>query len=101
MEKLKKRWGITSNFQIAIIFLVFSITGSASLYVARPIIKQLGITKENLPTVLYWVLFVLISFISYQIMLVLFGWLFGQFNFFWNMEKKMIRRLGLKSLLGE
>lgn len=101
MEKLKKRWGISSNFQIAVIFLVFSITGSASLYVARPIIKQLGITKENLPAFLYWVLFVLISFISYQIMLVLFGWLFGQFKFFWNMEKKMIRRLGLKSLLGE
>jgi len=101
MKNLKKRWGITSNYQIIVILIVFSITGSASLYVARPIIKQLGITKENLPLIVYWILFVLISFVAYQVLLVLFGWLFGQFDFFWKMEKKMIRRLGLKQLLGE
>jgi len=99
MDKLKERWGITSNFQIVIILFVFSITGSASLYVSRPIIKQLGITKDNLPNLLYWVLYVLIGFIAYQIMLVLFGWLFGQFNFFWKMEKKMLTRLGFKRFL--
>jgi len=101
MEKLKKRWGITSNFQIILIFIVFSVTGSASLYIAKPIIKQVGITKENLPIALYWLLYVLISFVAYQVMLVSIGWLFGQFNFFWKFEKKMIRRLGLKRLLGE
>ena len=101
MSTLKERWGVKSNFQIAIIFIVFSITGSSSLYVARPVIKMLGITKDNLPVVLYWVLFVLLSFVAYQIMLVLFGWMFGQFDFFWKMEKKMIRRLGLKRFLGE
>ena len=96
MDKLKERWGITSNFQIVVILFVFSITGSASLYVSRLIIKQFGITKDNLPVFLYWVLYILIGFIAYQIMLVLFGWLFGQFNFFWNMEKKMLSRLGFK-----
>ncbi len=101
MDKLKERWGITSNFQVFVIFFVFSITGSASIYVSRPIIRQLGITKENLPTFLYWILFVLISFISYQILLVSFGWLFGQFNFFWKMEKKMLSRLGFKRYLKE
>ena len=37
MEKLKKRWGIDSNFQIAIIFLVFALTGSASAKLAVPL----------------------------------------------------------------
>jgi hypothetical protein len=96
MSSLKERWGITSNWQILIILFVFSITGSSSLFVAKPIIKFIGITKENLNTTVYWILYVLISFIFYQIMLVFFGWLFGQFKFFWNMEKKMLSRLGFK-----
>ena len=99
MSNLKERWGITSNWQILIILFVFSITGSSSLFVAKPIIQFLGISKENLHIVVYWILYVLISFIFYQIMLVLFGWIFGQFKFFWNMEKKMLKRIGLSRFL--
>ena len=96
MSNLKERWGIKSNWQIFIILFVFSITGSSSLFIAKPIIKMLGITKDNLNITVYWILYVLISFIFYQIMLVFFGWIFGQFKFFWNMEKKMLSRLGFK-----
>jgi len=101
MASLKERWGVESSFQILVIFIVFSVTGSSSLFVARPFIKFIGITKDNLPAVVYWILFILISFIAYQIMLVGFGWLFGQHKFFWNFEKKMIRRLGLGRFLKE
>ena len=101
MSTLKKRWGITSNLQVAVIFFIFSITGSSSLFVARPFITIIGITKDNLPYAGYIILYVLISFVSYQIMLVSFGWLFGQFDFFWKMEKKMIKRLGLGRFLKE
>ena len=101
MANLKERWGITSNWQILVILFVFSITGSSSLFVAKPIIRFLGITKENLHVVVYWVLYVMISFIFYQIMLVLFGWVFGQFKFFWNMEKKMLKRIGLSRFIKE
>ena len=98
MSNLKERWGIKSNWQILIILFVFSITGSSSLFIAKPIIKFIGITKENLNIIVYWILYVIISFTFYQIMLVIFGWLFGQFKFFWNMEKKMLSRLGFKRL---
>ena len=37
MKKLKERWGITSNFQIVIIFIVFGITGSVSAYISGPL----------------------------------------------------------------
>ncbi len=94
MQKLKQRWGLTSNFQILIILFVFSITGSASLYVSRPVIAFLGIHTDIMHPILYWTLFVLISFISYQILLLIFGWIFGQSNFFWNkMVKKMLIRM--------
>ena len=59
----------------------------------------MGITKENLNPFIYWVLYIIIGFIFYQILLVLIGWLFGQFNFFWNFEKKMLRRIGFKRFI--
>ncbi len=96
MNKLKERWGITSNFQILVILVVFSITGSTSLYVSRPVTKFLGITKENLPPVLYWILFVLVSLIAYQFLLIFFGWLFGQYKFFSGIVKKFLMRIGFK-----
>ena len=98
MEKLKARWGIESNFQIIVIFIVFAITGSSSLYVSKPILNFVGITKDTLPIVLYYILKILIVFPVYQILLVFFGFISGQFTFFWNFEKKMLSRLGLRFL---
>ena len=95
-SKLEKKWNVKYRWELISIFLVFAITGSSSVFVGRPIIKLMGINKENLPAFAYWVLYIIIGFIFYQILLVAIGWLFGQHKFFWNFEKKMIRRLGLK-----
>lgn len=101
MEKLKKRWGISSNGQVLLILLVFSITGSSSLFVARPLLDYLGITRLNFTSEFLWgglsyyALRILIIFPTYQILLVCYGWLFGQFEFFWNFEKNMLARMGL------
>ncbi len=95
MKKLMLRWNIEKPWQLIIIFFVFSITGSSSIMIGRPILKGLGITLDNINPLLYYPLFIILSFVFYQLFLVLFGWLFGQFNFFWNMEKKMLRRFGV------
>lgn len=100
MDKLKKRWGITSNFQLVIIFIVFAITGSSSVYVAKPFLEWIGMERSNFPDSwwspwVYWTLRILLIFPFYQVLLVLFGWLFGQFKFFWSFEKKMLDRMGL------
>ena len=100
MEKLKERWGIKSNYQIIIIFIVFAITGSSSVYVAKPFLALLGLSRESFPAaiwggMLYWTLRIMLIFPFYQILLVIYGWLFGQFKFFWNFEKKMLSRIGL------
>lgn len=99
MNKLKERWGIESNFQIAIIFIVFAITGSTASYIGKPILGFLNITPDTFNTILYWTIRILILFIMYQFLLVFFGWLFGQHKFFWNFEKKMLSRFGLKRFL--
>ena len=95
MEKLKKRWGIDSNFQIVIIFIVFAVTGSTAAKLAEPITELIGLEKETTNAWLYWTARILLIFPIYQVLLVAFGWLFGQFRFFWNFEKKMLRRMGL------
>ena len=81
------------------IFLVFAITGSTSAFIGRPIINFLGVTKDNLSAPIYWILYIFIGLVCYQILLVTFGWIFGQFQFFWNFEKKMLKRMGLKRFI--
>jgi hypothetical protein len=98
-KKLEEKWILNYKWEMIRVFIVFAITGSSSLFVGRPVIKLLGITKENLNPLLYWVLFIIIGLVFYQILLVTFGWLFGQFRFFWEFEKKMLRRFGLKRFL--
>lgn len=105
MEKLKKRWGINSNWQIILIIIVFGITGSSSLYVAKPLLEVLGLARNNFSADFWWGGFgyyslrILLIFPIYHVLLVSFGWLFGQFKFFWNIEKKMLSRLGLARYL--
>lgn len=95
MDKLKKRWNIHSNFQLTIILLVFSITGSLSVYLAKPLMKQIGLSQEHNHPLLFWGVRFVFMFFIYQILLVTIGAVFGQYKFFWNMEKKMLSRLGL------
>lgn len=96
LEKLKARWDIEHNWQIVVIFCVFAITGSTASYIGKPILNFLNITTESFGSIGYWVIRIILLFIVYQFLLVLFGWLFGQHKFFWNFEKKMLRRIGLK-----
>jgi len=95
MEKLKARWGITSNIQIVLIFIVFAINGSFAAWVAEPVMSLLGIYKTSTSGYLYWPLRIIIIFPIYQLTLPLVGFLFGQFKFFWKFEKKFLRRIGL------
>lgn len=46
MDKLKKRWGISSNFQILKIFIVFGITGSTAAWISEPLCDIFGITMD-------------------------------------------------------
>jgi len=98
-KKLEKKWILDYKWEMIRVFIVFAITGSSSMLIGRPIIHWLGITKINLNPFIYWILFIIIGLIFYQILLVTFGWLFGQFKFFWEFEKKMLRRFGLKRIL--
>lgn len=97
MDKLKQRWGLTSNWEILAILIVFSINGSFAAFIVRPALSLIGISKENLNIVIYYILYIVPVFLVYQFTLPYVGWLFGQHTFFKNMQDKMMKRMKLKS----
>ena len=96
MTSFKEKWGITSNFQFIIILIVFSVTGSLAVWVAKPILELVGLDKSAVSPWVFWPIRIAIIFPVYQVMIVVIGALFGQFKFFWAFEKKMLVRLGFK-----
>ncbi|PKP25707.1 MAG: diacylglyceryl transferase [Bacteroidetes bacterium HGW-Bacteroidetes-2] len=95
MKKLKARWGISSNWQLLTILIVFSITGSTAAKLGEPLTLLLGISKDFW---LFWPIRILLLFPTYQIILLIVGWLYGEIAFFWAFEKKMLKRFGFKNL---
>ena len=94
--KIKNKWGIKSNIQFIVILFVFSLAGSLSLIVSKPLLELFNINKLNNNSLFYYILRIIIVFPSYQLIILIVGWIFGQFNFFWNFQKKMLVRLGFK-----
>ena len=97
MKNFKQKWGITSNFQLVIILIVFSVTGSIAVWIAKPLLDFVGLDKTTLSPWVFWPIRISIIFPIYQVLIVVIGALFGQFKFFWNFEKKMLVRLGFKN----
>ena len=96
IKKLKEKWNIESNFQLVIICVVFSVTGSIAVWIAKPILDFVKLDKSTVSPWIFWPIRILIIFPIYQVLIVIVGALFGQFEFFWNFEKKMLARMGLK-----
>ncbi|PPK94059.1 MULTISPECIES: DUF6787 family protein [Nonlabens] len=95
-SKLKTRWEVTYRWELIAMFIVFAITGSLSARLSGPFMEYIGLSRESMSGWLFWPLRILILFPIYQILLVAMGWLFGQFDFFWKFEKKMLSRFGIK-----
>lgn len=91
IDKLKTRWGIESNWQIVIILIVFAITGFSSLFARRLIFPLIGVEAAD-PFWYKTVIWLLTIFPVYNILLLTYAALFGQFHFFWRFFKKMMRR---------
>jgi hypothetical protein len=92
VQKLMTKWKITSLWDFTAIMLVFSLAGMFVVRVRKPFFVLIGITKET-PFVIKFFCWLLIIFPSYQLGLLIFGFLLGQFSFFWEKEKQMFRAI--------
>ena len=93
LKKLKERWGITSNFQIVIIFIVFGITGTVSAYISGPLTDFI-IAESDIHWSIKLLIRILVLTPIYQVLLLLFGYIFYQYRFFYNFVKKFMSFLG-------
>lgn len=88
VENLKRRWKITSNWDFAIIFTVFALTGSLTAASKRWFFAWVGISLDNTPLALFILYYILYLLLAYQPILLLLGTLAGKFSFFWAFVKR-------------
>ena len=91
MNKILKLFKVESLLRLSIIFIVFAITGSLSVVIGEYVVQFFF--SDEVGGVFYWIMRILIIFPLYQILLIIVGTIFGEFRYFWSMEKKILRRL--------
>lgn len=94
-EKLKERWCLKNNWSVLVVLVLFTITGSTAVRIAKPLLEFIGVTDALNPW-LYWPIRILVIFPIYQVLFLTFGFLLGQWKFAWTFEKKMLSRFGIK-----
>ncbi len=92
LAKLQTRWKLENTTQVVLVLIVFACTGTTVLFIKKPIFALLGIDYQAL---LWWqkAIYYLLVLPIYQLLLLGYGWIFGQFNFFLEFEKKTFRRI--------
>jgi hypothetical protein len=101
MNKLKQRWGLKSNLQVILVFVVFSINGSFAAKIAGPLTNFIGLNHDSTNPWLFWPVRIFLVFLVYQLTLPLVGFCFGLHKFFWNFSKKTLSRIGFKRFFKE
>ncbi|MCH2677735.1 MAG: diacylglyceryl transferase [Alphaproteobacteria bacterium] len=94
MKKLRDFFKVDSNIRLLIVFIVFSVAGSLSLVVADNIFSYLLEFEDH--DSLYWFFRIIILFPIYQVLLIVTGTIFGEFRYFWEIEKRILKRLGFR-----
>ncbi len=99
INRLKEKWKVKNSGQFVLILIAFALTGSTVLIIKKPIVDYFTVDgeKSTIFTIIYFICILPI----YNIILLLYGSLLGQFDFFWNYEKKMIDRFRRKKKKGK
>ena len=92
LQRLQTKWQLKSLTQVLLVLLVFACTGTTILFIKNPILAIFGIERGGgfMNTLAY----LLLVLPLYQIMLLIYGFIFGQFRFFWEKEKQLVQRIG-------
>lgn len=89
ISRLQRKWGVSSVWQVLLIIAVFSLAGSSAVALRKSFFSLIGFDAHTA----FWlkaVTYLLFLFPAYQVLLLLYGTLLGQFRFFWAKEKKML-----------
>ncbi len=93
IEKLVNKFKANSIRHLFIIFIIFALSGSGSLFISSPILVVLGLDKLITFYPLYIFVRIILIIPIYQFILIIIASLFGEFDYFWKFEKKFLQRL--------
>ena|SRR5688572_979710 len=91
MERLRQRWELKSLWQVIVILIVFACTGFSVLFIKRPILHFLAGDEGD--TVTASILYYIFILPLYNLLLLAWGFVFGQFEFFWKFEARFFKRI--------
>lgn len=91
LKKLKKHWKVETK-ELLLILGTFAVTGTVTAWLSKMVAEWLMLNQYGL---LWWVSKIIVLLFGYQIIILIVGFCFGMFPFFWNYEKKILRRFGL------
>lgn len=87
-ERMKARWGV-GPWGLLAILLAFSLAGLTTVRLKAPVIGLL--LAPTAPGWLQWTLYLIVMLPLYQVLLLGYGTLLGQFDFFWGKLKAVGR----------
>jgi hypothetical protein len=90
LQRLQTKWKLDSLLQVVLVLVVFACTGFTILFIKNPVLDFFGVEKGGFVNT---VLYLLLVLPLYQIFLLIYGFVFGQFRFFWEKEKQIFRRI--------
>ncbi len=92
-QRMQRKWGI-SGTQFWVIFMAFGLTGTTTAIITRYVTEWVGLTADGF---WLWKILLRISILvfGYQVILLAFGAILGQWAFFWKYEKKILQKLGI------
>jgi len=92
-NKLQQKWNV-GPLQLFLILCTFAVTGTSTAWISRSITTWVGFDENTL-----WVwklaLRLVILIFGYQVIILIVSFFFGQFRFFWNYEKKILKKIGI------
>ena len=95
LQKIINKFHAKSFKHLIIIFLVFALSGSASLLMSSSILNAINLKELINFYPLYLLVRIVLLIPIYQLVLIIIATLFGEFRYFWNFEKKFFKRLRL------
>ena len=95
LQKIINKFHAKSFKHLIIIFLVFALSGSASLLMSSLILNAINLKELIVFYPFYLLVRIILLIPIYQLVLIIIATLFGEFRYFWNFEKKFFKRLRL------
>src|SRR6478609_7215245 len=92
-KRLQEKWGVSTR-RFWIIFVAFGLTGTTTAILTRYITGWLGFDAG---THWVWKLSLRLGMLlfGYQVLLLAYGALLGEWAFFWKYERKLLEKLGI------